>query len=110
MTESGGDPDLTEEPVRSDGSRQIRVQDLDGNGAVMAGVARQEHRGHAAAADLPLNLISAAKCPLSPLGEGGVQPGHSRTSRAAKRSTGSIRVVELRRRAVVPPGRRSCPH
>jgi len=57
VLESRGEPDLPLEPVGAQVGSEIGVEDLEGDWPVVAEIARQVDRGHAAAAELPLDRI-----------------------------------------------------
>ena len=56
--ETGGELDLAEEPVGADRGREVGPEDLEGDLAVVAEVLGQEHHGHAALAELALELVA----------------------------------------------------
>ena len=58
MGETGGELDLAEEPVGADRGREVGPEDLEGDLAVVAEVLGQEHDGHAALAELALELVA----------------------------------------------------
>jgi hypothetical protein len=64
----GGDLDLAQEALGSDGRGELRAEHLDGDRAVVFGIVAEVHRGHAAAAEFTLDRVMP--------GEGGVQGGH----------------------------------
>ena len=53
-----GQPDLALEPLRSEGGGELGVEHLEGDGAVVAEVADEVHRRHAAAAELTLESVA----------------------------------------------------
>ena len=61
MGETGGELDLAEEPVGADRGREVGTEDLEGDLAVVAEVLGQEHDGHAALAELALELVAAGE-------------------------------------------------
>jgi hypothetical protein len=65
MLQPGAEPDLSEEPLRSQHRRQVRMQDLERYRAVVPEITGQIDRGHAAAAQLALDDVA--------IGEGGLQ-------------------------------------
>ncbi len=65
VLEIGGGLDLGEEPLGADDRGQLRVEDFDGDLAVVLQVLREVHGGHAALTQLPLDPIA--------VGEGGGQ-------------------------------------
>ena len=68
VLEVGRDLDFSEEPLDAEHGTEFRVQDLEGDFAVMANVARKVDRGHAAPADLAFDGVSA----FEGTGEGGL--------------------------------------
>ena len=65
MVQAGGDLDLAQEALGTDGSGQIRVQDLDRDLAVVLEILGEKHHGHAAATNSCIDRV--------PLGEGRLQ-------------------------------------
>ncbi len=63
------DTDLLEEPLRADGRRELLAQHLDRDAAVVLHVACEVHGGHAAAAELALDLVAAFERLRESLGE-----------------------------------------
>jgi hypothetical protein len=61
MRELRGDLDLAQEPVRAEERRELGVQDLEGDRAVVLEVLGETDGGHAAAAQLALDLVPAGK-------------------------------------------------
>ena len=61
VLEVGGDLDLAQEPVGPDRSGQLRPEDLDGDLAAVPEVLGEEHRGHAAFAEQPLDVVAVAE-------------------------------------------------
>ena len=59
VLQPGGDLDLALEPGRALRRDQLGVQHLEGDGAVVAEVVREEDRGHAAPAELALDGVAA---------------------------------------------------
>ena len=57
MLEPGCEPDLALEAVGAQRGGELGVEDLEGDGAVVAQVAREIDRGHAPAAELALERI-----------------------------------------------------
>ena len=57
----GGDADLGEEPLGAQHRAQFGVEDLEGDRALVAHVAGEVHGGHAATADLALDVVAAGK-------------------------------------------------
>jgi hypothetical protein len=51
--------DLGQEPVGADDGRELRLEHLEGDPALVADVVGQVHRGHAALTDLALDQVSA---------------------------------------------------
>ena len=60
MGEMGGDPDLLQKALRSDGLGQLRLEDLHRHLTVMLQVLGQVYDRHPPAAQLSLELIPAA--------------------------------------------------
>src|SRR6188768_2138443 len=61
MLQVGRDADLTQEPVPAQCGGKLGVQYLEGDGALMLDVVRQEDGRHAAATELSLDRIPAGK-------------------------------------------------
>ena len=61
MLEPGGEPDLALEPLRAERRGQLRMQDLEGDGAVVPNVPGEVDRGHAAAPELALEAVAVAQ-------------------------------------------------
>ena len=59
--ETGGELDLAEEPLGADRGREVGPEDLEGDLAVVAEVLGQEHDGHAALAELALEVVAAGE-------------------------------------------------
>jgi hypothetical protein len=57
MLEVRGDADLREEAVDTEGGAELRVEELQRDGATVAEVAREVHGRHAAAAELSLDDV-----------------------------------------------------
>ena len=57
MIEAGGDLDLAEEAVGAERGGELGVEDLERDGAVVLAVVGQVHGGHAAAAELALDVV-----------------------------------------------------
>ena len=57
MPQAGGDPDLLEEPIRSERGGELGAQDLEGDGTVVPEIMCQIDDGHAAAAELAIDAI-----------------------------------------------------
>jgi hypothetical protein len=70
--QAGSELDLTKEPVGADGGRKVGTEDFQGDLAVVAEVLGQEHHGHAALAELALEVIAAGQAG----GELVLQGGH----------------------------------
>jgi hypothetical protein len=62
VTQPGHQLDLTQESIGTDAGRELRMQDLDRDLASVLQVLGQQHHGHAAAADLRLDGVTAGKC------------------------------------------------
>jgi hypothetical protein len=61
MLQAGGGLDLAEEPVHADDSAQLRMQDLDGDLAVVLQVLGEIHGGHAALTKLAVETVTVAQ-------------------------------------------------
>jgi hypothetical protein len=61
MLQPRGQPDLALEPLVPQRGGQLPVEHLEGDRAVVPEVLRQEHRGHAAAAELAVEGVAAAQ-------------------------------------------------
>src|SRR6476619_4916611 len=61
MTQAGGDLDLAEEALGSDGAGQLRPEDLHGDRAVVLQVLSEVDGGHPAATELALDRIAVGK-------------------------------------------------
>jgi hypothetical protein len=61
VVEARGELDLAEEPLGADRSREIGTEDLEGDLAVVAEILGQEHDGHAALAELALEVVAAGQ-------------------------------------------------
>ena len=59
--EAGGEPDLPDEPLGAQRVRQLGMEDLQGDGAVVPEIAGEIDRGHAAAAELALEHVAVPK-------------------------------------------------
>ncbi len=57
MLEVRGDADLREEAVDAEDGAELRVEELERDGAAVADVAREVHGRHATAADLALDDV-----------------------------------------------------
>jgi hypothetical protein len=64
MVESGNDADLAQEAVGAEAGSQLGMQDLDRDLPAVPQVLGEEHRGHAAAADLRLDGVAVRECKL----------------------------------------------
>jgi hypothetical protein len=71
MLESRGDPDLAMEPLGAQARTDVRVEDLDGDGAIVAEIVGAIDRCHPTLADGLPNLVAGK-------GEGG---GHAANRR-----------------------------
>src|SRR5687767_1784099 len=58
MLEVGGDPDFAQETLAAENGRQLRLEDLQRNGAMMPEITGEIHCRHSAGADLALDLVS----------------------------------------------------
>jgi hypothetical protein len=75
MLEPRGGGDLAPEPLGVDRERHVAAEQLEGDGAVVPQVEREVHRGHAAAAQLAVELVTSSK------GEAWCRSGHAVTGR-----------------------------
>ncbi len=71
VVQAGGELDLAEEPVGTDGGREVGAEDLQGDLAVVAEVLGQEHDGHPALAELALESVAAGEAGRELVLEGG---------------------------------------
>ena len=65
VVEPGGEPDLPDEPLGAQRVRQLGMENLQGDGAVVPEIAGQVDGGHAAAAELALEHVA--------VGQGGLE-------------------------------------
>jgi hypothetical protein len=65
VVEPGGEPDLPDKPLGAQRVRQLGMEDLQGDGAVVPDIAGQVDGGHAAAAELALEHVA--------VGQGGLE-------------------------------------
>ncbi len=72
VREASGDLDLTDEPVRSQGGRELGPEDLDRDLAFVLQVLGQIHGGHAALTELALEAVSVGES----VSEAGGKLGH----------------------------------
>ena len=61
MLQRRGELDLTQEPLGPEHGGQLGVQHLDGDLSAVARIAREVHRGHAAASELPLDRVPSVE-------------------------------------------------
>ena len=61
MLQPGGEPDLALEPLGPEGGRELRMQHLERDRAVVPEVAGEKDRGHAPAPELALELVATAQ-------------------------------------------------
>src|SRR5437870_5200005 len=61
MLQPGGDLDLAQKPLGAERGRDLGVQDLDRHRSAVFQVLRQEHRGHASTAQLPLDRVAVSE-------------------------------------------------
>ena len=71
MLETRRQPDFTEKPLGAHAGGDLRAEDLDGHGPIVPEVAGEVHRGHAPAAELPLEAVTAGEAGLEGGGEAG---------------------------------------
>jgi hypothetical protein len=69
MLKAGCGLDLALESLRSEGSRQLGVEDFQSDRAVVPQVVRQVDRGHAAPPKLALETVPISQATLEPLAE-----------------------------------------
>ena len=77
MLQPGGDLDFPQEPVGAHGGGELGVQHFDGDRPAVLQVLREEHRRHAAAAQLALDGVAVRER----VAQNGKQVGH-RTRRS----------------------------
>ena len=56
------DPDLAKEALGADGGRDERMEHLDGDETPVTGIPGEIDGGHAAATELPLELVVGGEC------------------------------------------------
>ena len=107
VVEPGGEPDLPDEPLGAQRVRQLGMEDLQGDGAVVPEIAGEIDRGHAATAELALEHVAVGQGGLEPfegLGQRDLSdwdtPKPIATSRQRARATATATVS-----ATVSPGR-----
>jgi hypothetical protein len=61
MPQACGDPDLEEEPLRSERGGELGAQDLKGDGPIVPEVVGKVDRGHAAASELALDAVAISQ-------------------------------------------------
>ena len=61
MLQLGGDTDFAQEPLGADGGRQLRLEHLDRDLALMLRVAGEVDHGHAALTQQALDVVMAGK-------------------------------------------------
>jgi hypothetical protein len=62
MPQSSNDLNLAKESLGAYCSAEVRLEDLERNGPIVANVAREIYLRHAAAPDLPLDFVLSAQC------------------------------------------------
>ena len=67
VVEPGGEPDLPDEPLGAQRVRQLGMENLQGDGAVVPDIAGQVDGGHAAAAELALEHVAVPESFGEPL-------------------------------------------
>jgi len=58
VLELGGDGDFAEEPVRTEGLRELRLESFDSDGTMVLEVDGVVNRGHTATAEFPLDPVA----------------------------------------------------
>jgi hypothetical protein len=61
MLKAGSEADLPLEPFGAEGDRQLRVQDLEGDVAIVLEIAREVDRGHTASPELALEHVAVSE-------------------------------------------------
>jgi hypothetical protein len=64
VLQAGRDLDLAVKALRAEGRGQLRLEDLEGDGALVLEILRQEDRGHPAAPELALQRVLACQSSL----------------------------------------------
>jgi hypothetical protein len=85
MLEPGGDPDLAQEPLGTNGRREVRSQDLDGDHALVAKVGRAIHHRHAAGSEWAFDAVSVGNSGRECPGDGVVHEQGKVLRRTARR-------------------------
>ena len=67
VVEPGGEVDLAEKPLGTQGGSQFGVEHLERDRSVVPEIAREVDRGHAAAAELALEHVAVGQGGLEPL-------------------------------------------
>ena len=71
MLQAGRDPDLLEEPFRSEGGEQLAAEHLERDRPVVPEIVRQPHRRHSAPAELALDPVAVGQGGGEEVGRGG---------------------------------------
>jgi len=82
MIQVGRDLDFLEKPIAPDQRREVGLEDLDGDLAMVPEIVGEINRRHAAGADGPLDPI--------PAGQSGDEPGVGRRHHCCSGSVGSV--------------------
>ena len=64
MLQVRGDADLAQEPFGAERGGHVGVEDLEGDGAVVLDVVREEHGRHAASSHFALELVGSTESVL----------------------------------------------
>ena len=64
MLKVGSDLDFAEETLDTERSRQLRLEHLHGDGAMMPQIAGEVHNRHSARSDLALDAVAFGDCSL----------------------------------------------
>jgi hypothetical protein len=71
MLQPSGQPDLPLEALRAEDLAQLRMKDLEGDGAIVPHIPGEIDRGHAPAPELTLEHVSAGEAGFELLADGG---------------------------------------
>src|SRR3990172_1023114 len=95
MVELRGDRDLAQEPVGAEGGRELWLEDLEGDSALVLEVLSEINGRHPARPEFPLDRVA--------IGEGGLEGAPPRGGAPTGAPHGSqIRGVPVRRRTSFP--------